>query len=55
MKIFKEGSLEFIEGVFSSILSNNNIAFSIEKESSDKEQAILNLQLITSGKAFKKI
>jgi hypothetical protein len=50
----QEGSLEFIEGAFSSILSQNNITFAIEKESEDKEQAKLNLQLITSGEAFKK-
>ena len=54
LKNSEEGSLEFIEGAFSSILSDNNITFAIEKETSDQEQAKLNLQLITSGEAFKK-
>lgn len=50
----EEGSLEFIEGALSSVLSQNNITYAVEKETTDKDQAKLNLQLITSGEAFKK-
>ena len=50
----KEGSLELIEGSLAQVLSQNNITYAIEKETSDKEQAKLTLQLISSGEAFRK-
>ena len=51
----KKGSLEFIEGILSSLLSQNNITSAIEKETSDKDISRICLQLITSGEAFRKI
>ena len=51
----KEGSLEFIEGTLSSLLSQNNITCAIEKETSNNDISRICLQLMTSGEAFRKI